>query len=32
MSLSNEGVLRPVGTGFVLREGSLQKMTAGVDT
>ena len=32
MSLSNEGVLQPVGTGLVLREGSLQKMTAGVDT
>lgn len=32
MSLSNEGVLQPVGTGLVLREGSLQKITAGVDT
>jgi len=32
MSLSHEGVLQPVGTGLVLREGSLQKTTAGVDT
>jgi len=32
MSLSNDLVLQPVGKGFVLRQGSLQKMTAGVDT